>query len=210
MKNKETLITAFFIIISLIIYALFPTKNTFQQFFTLLIFFVLFPLIFNWVFLKKKLSFYGLNFGSWREGLVWSGCSLILIFIIFLMIFCFSNFFRIYKIPTFVLKNFGNFLFYELVLVIPFVMIYEFYFRGFLMFVFESKFKYWAILIQSAVFLVLILSIRDLPLSLFLPYLIFAPFAGYITYKSRSIVYSLVLQFLIILSIDAIVLRMIS
>ncbi len=210
MKSREILIATFFTIASLFVYAIFPTKNNFQQVSTLVVFFVLFPLIFNKLFLKKKLAFYGLSLGAWKKGLFWSVSSLILVGFIFLILGVYFNFLGNYNIPVFIIKNFKGFLFYEFIIVLFFVSIYEFYFRGFILAIYREEFKEWAILIQAGLFLVLFLTIKGSSLSTFLPYLIFTPLAGWITFKSKSLIYSLVTQFLIVLIIDIVVVKMIS
>jgi len=210
MKNKEIFIVAVFVLVSLFIYAIFPTNNNFQQITTALIFFVSFPIILNHFFLKRKPEFYGLSFGNWKSGLLWSFFSLVVISFIFLIYSYYFGFLKNYSVPVFILNNFWNFMFYEFIVVFLFVLMYEFYFRGFILFVFESRFKYWAILIQALIFLVLALSIRDVSLYLLMPYLFFSPFAGLIAIKSKSIIYSLCSQFLIIFFLDFLVLRMIS
>ncbi len=210
MKYKEFLGTIFFITASLIIYALFPVINSFQQVFIMLVFFIAFPLSFNKLFLKKKLNFYGLEFGNWKQGLLWSFYSLIIVCFIFFIISYFFGFLKNYSIPIFITKSFLNFIVYEFLLTALFVLIYEFYFRGFILFIFETKFSFWAILVQALIFLSLVLVIGHNSLFLFLPYLIFAPFAGLIALKSRSIIYSGVAQFLIILILDTLMVRIIS
>jgi membrane protease YdiL (CAAX protease family) len=210
MKNRDIIITTFFIIASLFVYAIFPAKNDFQQIVILLFFFVLFPLIFNQLFLKRKLAFYGLRFGAWKMGLTWSLISLALVGFIFLILAKYFNFLGNYNVPVFVVNNLKGFLFYEFIMVLFFVIIYEFYFRGFVLAIYGEVFRDWAILIQAGLFLILFLSIKGSTLNTFLPYLIFTPLAGWITLKSRSLIYSLIAQFLIILVIDIVVVRMIS
>lgn len=210
MKYKEFLGTIFFITASLIIYALFPVINSFQQVFIMLVFFIAFPLSFNKLFLKKKLNFYGLEFGNWKQGLLWSFYSLIIVCFIFFIISYFFGFLKNYSIPIFITKSFLNFIVYEFLLTALFVLIYEFYFRGFILFIFKTKLEFWAILVQALIFLILVLVIGYSSLFLFLPYLIFTPFAGFIALKSRSILYSGISQFLIILILDTLIVGIIS
>ncbi len=191
-------------------YAVFPIENTFQQITTILVFFIFFPVLFNSFFLKRKVAFYGLSLGDWRRGLLWSLYSLIGIFVIFSIMSYYFGFLGNYKVPAFIVKNFGNFILYEFTLTLLFVAVYEFYFRGFVLFTFEVNLKHWTILAQALLFLILVLSIGRESLYLFLPYLIFAPFAGLIAYKSRSVLYSGVSQFLIIFILDALIVKMLG
>ncbi len=210
MRYKEFLGTIFFIITSLVVYALFPVTDSFQQVFIMLVFFVIFPLSFNKLFLKNKLSFYGLQIGDWKKGLIWSFYSLIIVFFVFFILIYFFGFLRNYSIPIFITKSFLNFIMYEFLLSALFVLIYEFYFRGFILFIFKTKLEFWAILVQALIFLILVLVIGYSSLFLFLPYLIFTPFAGFIALKSRSILYSGISQFLIILILDTLIVGIIS
>lgn len=207
MKNKEIITTIFFIISCLFVYAIFPVENDFQQISAMLIFFVFFPLIYNQLFLKKKLDFYGFGIGDWKQGVIWSFFSLTVIVLIFLIISYYFNFLKNYAIPVSITKSFAEFIKYEFILVCLFVFIYEFYFRGFILFVFEVEMKQLAIFLQALLFLILVLCIGRTSLYLFLPYLLFAPFAGFIAYKSRSILYSGVSQFLIIFVLDALIVK---
>ncbi len=210
MKYKETFIISFFTLASLCVYAIFPVENSFQQIVTMLVFFVIFPLMFNGFFLKRKLSSYGLQFGDRKQGLLWGLYSIIAVtFILFVSLKYFS-FLKNYGVPDFTINNFNNFLLYEFTLVILFVATYEFYFRGFILSIFKSNLKYWTILLQSLLFLVLVLLIGRESLYQFLPYLIFAPFAGLIAYKSKSIIYSGIIQFLIIFILDALIIKMLG
>ena len=87
------------------------------------------------------------------------------------------------------------------------VFIYEFFFQGFIMGVLEFKLQQWAIMAQAIIFLVVLVMIGGLSWA-FMPYIIFAPFAGLIVYKSRSIFYSSALQILILIILDASVVRL--
>lgn len=70
------------------------------------------------------------------------------------------------------------------------------------MFYFAAFFERWAILIQFLFFLVMALML-GLPYWFYVTYLIFTPFAGWIAYKSDSVLYSFVGQLLFIVIFDA-------
>jgi membrane protease YdiL (CAAX protease family) len=98
-------------------------------------------------------------------------------------------------------KSFGYFVFYELVLVAFFTAVYEFFFRGFVLFHFAPDLKYWAIVVQYGLFLLLLL-VTGSSFWALAPYIIFAPFAGWIAYKSDSLAYSFFGQLIFIIIID--------
>ena len=92
MKQKEFIITIIFVLILLIVFSFFPVRNIFQQLITTLLFFIIIPIIFNKVFLKKQIGQIGIRLGDWKQGLFWSGTSIIvtgLSFLIAVYFFCF-------------------------------------------------------------------------------------------------------------------------
>jgi membrane protease YdiL (CAAX protease family) len=129
--------------------------------------------------------------------------------LIFFLAIYFFGFLKNYTIPTSITQNYGNFLFYEVALVLPVVFIYDFFFRGFVMLTLGIKTYYWAIVVQALLFLILIFATKSFTWGL-IPYLIGAPLAGVIAYKSGSIFYSTVLQFFMIIILDANIVRLIK
>jgi membrane protease YdiL (CAAX protease family) len=210
MKNKEIVCTSFFVFLSIFFYTLFPNENIFQKIFSILAFFVVLPLFFNKIILGRNIDSFGFRRGNYTEGLKFGLISLVINGFILFIYSYFFNFFDRYGVPQFIIENFSNFLLYELVISLSFIFLYEFYFRGFIMFIFESHFKYWSILIQSFFVLLLFLNMDDSYKFSFMPYLIFSPFAGFISYKSKSIIYSGIAQFIIVLSLDVIFMGMIK
>jgi membrane protease YdiL (CAAX protease family) len=173
------------------------------------VFFVIIPIIFNKLILKRKLSSIGLGIGSWKQGVIWGGICLIAGGIILFGSIYFFNFLKHYTIQAIIAQNYKNFLFYEFVYVLPIVFVYEFFFRGFIMLTIEIKTYYWAIVAQALVFFILILATKSFVWALF-PYIIGAPLAGIVAYKSRSIFYSTGFQFIMIIILDAGIVRLIK
>ena len=209
MKIKDFIITTLFILILVIIYAFFPVKNSFQQLVVMVAFFGIIPIIFNTVILKIKLSDTGFKFGDWKQGLIWSGIAIIITGIIFFIAIHFFNFLKHYTIQTIITQNYKNFLFYEFFYILPVVFIYEFFFRGFIMLATRIRIYYWAIVLQMLIFFILTVATKSFTWVLF-PYIIGAPLAGIITYKSNSIFYSTSFQFIMILILDAGIVRLIK
>lgn len=201
MKLKESVISLFFIALSLIIYSLFDANGLFQQLFTTIVFFLILPIFYCKYFLKKNLKNIGVGVGEWREGFKLLGINLLIVGIIFLVVARVTSFFNLYSIPAFIIKNFFNFLFYEFVLSLAFVYMYEFYLRGFILHIFKEQTGYFSIVLQFMIFLILIFFNNRGSFIQFVPYLVVAPFSGYIAYKSKSIIYSGMLQFMVLLGI---------
>lgn len=202
MKTKDFIIFIFFVIFLLSLYAFFPVSGVFQKITTLLIFFAVIPILFNKLFLKKSLGEIGLGIGDWKQGLFWAGISTIIIGIILLLGIFFFGFYERYPIPDVIVGSYKNFLFYSLTTVLFFVVVYDFFFRGFLMMTLGLKIGWRAILVQTVIFALLVAFIGNIIWAL-VPYMIFAPFAGIIVYKSGSIIYSSIMQFIILIILNA-------
>ncbi|EKD96163.1 MAG: hypothetical protein ACD_24C00160G0004 [uncultured bacterium] len=211
MKTKEFTISIIFIVVSLLIHRLFPADGIFQQIIATLVFFVALPLLFNKFILKKEVREFGFGLFDYRQGLLWSIFSLLIVGAVFFIISSYSEFLNNYTVPVYITEKFSNFIIYELFLIIPFVFVYEFYFRGFVLAILRDKIGYWSILVQSLVFLILVLiGGNAVGFTQFIPYLVFAPFAGIIAYKSRSIIYSAASQFLVLFFLSLVIIKRIG
>lgn len=210
MKTKEFNVAIIFIITSLIAYGYFPAVGMFQQTVAILVFFLLLPLLFNKIILKKELKLFDGWLGDYKQGVLWSLYSLCAVGLIFFVAAYYFGFLDNYTVPAFIVGDFKNFLFYEFIILVPFVALYEFYFRGFLMPIFKEKIGYWAVLGQAAVLFFFVLATGGGNFIQFVPYLVFAPFAGVIAYKSNSILYSGIVQFVILFILNVIVIKNIA
>jgi len=208
-NNKNILITTLFILLCLGLYVFFPVAGNFQQIVTAVIFFVLLPVLYNAVVLKKNRTFYRLHLGDWKKGIFWAIVGMAASLIIIGGFIKYGDFVHKYALPAGLGSNFGYFAFYELVLVAFFTALYEFFFRGFVMFHFSPIVKTWAVVIQFVLFVLLLLVTGGVSWP-FVPYIIFAPFAGWIAYKSDSLLYSFVGQLIFIIIIDASVIKMLA
>ena len=208
-KNKNILITTLFILFCLGLYVFFPAAGNFQQIVTAVVFFVLLPVLYNTVVLKKNRRFYRLQMGDWKKGVFWAIVGVVISLGIISGLIKYADFLHAYPLPSDIGGNFGYFLFYELVLVAFFTAMYEFFFRGFVLFHFSPFIRTWAVLVQFVLFVLLLWATGSVSW-LFAPYIIFAPFAGWIAYKSDSLLYSFSGQLIFIIIIDASVIKMLS
>lgn len=200
-KNKEEFITGFFILSCLGLYSLFPTVDNFQKIITLIVFFVLIPVLYDKFILKRNLTLYRTRLGEWKKGLLYSIGGIFFGILIILGLIKFSNLMDGYRVPVQITKSFGYFVFYELGITFLLVVIYEFFFRGFVMFHFVSLFKRRAILMQFLVF-VLFLTLTSSFSATIIPYIIFSLIAGLIAYKTNSLLYSFGGQLILIIIVD--------
>lgn len=210
MKIKEATIAIFFILATIVISIFFPVRNDFQRFLSTFIFFIILPIIFNKFFLKKEFIKLGITIGDYKSALLISLYNLLAIGLIFFIISYYFNFLNIYTIPVFIVNDFLKFVLYEFFMVLVFVFIYEFYFRGFVLAVFREKIGYWVILLQTVLFIAAAFIGNKVSVVNLLPYLIVTPFAGFIAYRTRSILYSGLVQFLVIFILNLIVIKKIS
>lgn len=202
MKTKEFILSIFFVVSVLIIYSLFPARDIFQQLMVMVVLLMILPICFNKFILKKFFSAFKITIGDWKTGIIWFGISLIVGILIFIPIIYFLDLFGgKYGVPKMILDSFWNFIYYEFVLVLPVVFLYDFFFRGFLFSVFREKMDYWVIFVQAALFLLLVVVSGSLSW-LMVAYLVGAPLAGLILYKSESIIYSMGFQFFLIIILD--------
>lgn len=66
----------------------------------------------------------------------------------------------------------------------------------------QLKIGFWAVVVQAVVFIALAIFAGSVIWTL-VPYMIFSLFAGIIVYKSRSIIYSSIMQFIILFLLNA-------
>jgi len=201
--NKEQLITSLFIGLCLIGYVFFPANGNFQYKAVALVFLVLLPFLYNKYMLKRENIFKRVIIGDWKENIKWLAIGLSFAFLVITLIFVSSDLRSHYFLSSAVKNDFKQFLLYELLGVSFTVAIYELFFRGFVMFYFSSFLGKWVILGQFLFFAAMAL-IFGLPYWFYITYLVFTPFAGWIAYKSNSILYSFFGQLLFIIIVDAV------
>ncbi|HQB59348.1 MAG TPA: CPBP family intramembrane metalloprotease [Candidatus Moranbacteria bacterium] len=202
METKKFIISIVFIFLLISVHIFFPITDVFQKVVAFLSFFVVIPILFNSLILKRKFDDIGLQFGDWKKGLIWSGTSTALIGIIFGIFIYFFGFYEKYLIPASIVNSYKDFILYSITTTLFFVVIYDLFFRGFLMGILQLKIGFWAVVVQAVVFIALAIFAGSVIWTL-VPYMIFSLFAGIIVYKSRSIIYSSIMQFIILFLLNA-------
>jgi hypothetical protein len=201
-KNKNILLVIIFTLICLLSFKFFPTKGNFQNAFVEISFLLVLPFLYNKFILKKDIKEYGFIVGDWKKGVLLSLIGISISIIVFFIFYKNFNLADKYFLPTEFINTFSNFLFYESVLVLFSVFIFEFFFRSFIMFNFLPYIGKFSILLQWLVFLLFLYFTKSFTWA-FAPYIVFSLFSGLISYKSRSVLYSIVSQFILIIIIDA-------
>ncbi len=181
----------------------FPEKDYFQKFIISLTFLFLVPFLYIKIVLKEDLKNFGLQIGSWKKGIAWSIFSLMGAFLVLILLYQYADLADKYYLPQGLIDNFGLFVFYEAILVSFFLALYEFFFRGFMLFSFIKKGKFFSVILQFVAFLLFLIIAKDLNWSL-THYIIAAFFSGIVAYESRSLIYSYLFGWLFVIISDAI------
>jgi membrane protease YdiL (CAAX protease family) len=209
MKKKEILITGLFIAVLLIVYKFFPTDSLFQNIVVSIFFLAILPLVYNFFVLKKPLGFFGIKKGLSSQGFLWAFISLVFASLIFYIMLSYTEVASHYIAQKVFSQNFWKFLYYEFVYVAPFVLLYEFFFRGFLMLYFGKSFGYFSIIIQFFGFILFLAITGSLGWE-FAPYLFFSLFSGIIAYKSKSIYYGVLAHIVFMIIFDASIIKVLQ
>jgi hypothetical protein len=202
MAEKNNVLTFGIIILCLFLFALFPTEGIFQKIIVYLTFFIVVPILFIRIILKSELSKFGVQKGNLKKGILLGAGMLAVSLAIFYALFHYTSFSEKYYLSPFVQQKFLFFVLYEMLLVGFYVLIYEFFFRGLVMFGLKGVFNQSSIIAQFALMALFFWVIGSFNWSV-AHYLIAAPLAGFVAYQSRSIWYSLAATWLFIIISDA-------
>jgi membrane protease YdiL (CAAX protease family) len=198
---KTELISSVVILACLLLIIFFPTQDISQKFSLNLFFFFLLPILYIKLILKKDLRNFGFNLQNTKIGIIWAiGMFFVSALIIFILIH-FFDFENKYLLPAYLAQNFGIFLLYELILVNILLFIQEFFFKGFILFLFSEKFGFAVAIIQALIFTFFLLFTNDLTWKL-APLIILSFTGGVVTYKSRSFLYSYLMSLFFLIILD--------
>jgi len=208
--KAETFVTIVIIALSLFLYMVFKVDGNFQKLVSTIGFLFLMPVLYIKLILKKSLGDFGIKIGDWKKGIIYSVICMFVLAIIFYFLFTKFNFIEKYYLPTSVIVNFKSFILRELLIVGFFIALYEFFFRGFVMFYFLDKFKsvYYSNLLQVIIFYLFLVSVGTFDWAR-APYILLAPLAGIVAQKSQSILYSFIFSWIAFLIIDTVFIKII-
>lgn len=188
-ENQELLISLLVALLCLFLGKEFPTQNSAQDITKNLFFLIIFPAIYIRFILNKKLANFGLNLKNQATAIFWGGGLFIFSLLAFYFLIQFTNFHSGYVLLPGIISNFWAFLVYELLIINFIVFINEFFFRGFLLFLFREKFQSWAIAIQVGIYLLVIYLTDSLSWQT-APFILFSVTGGILAYKTKSFLYS--------------------
>jgi membrane protease YdiL (CAAX protease family) len=207
--NKKLLVTGGMIILCLFLFVAFPASNIFQKMIVYATFFITIPILYVKIVLREDLKNYGLQKGDWRKGLLWGGLSLAASLAVFYLILHYTKFALGYHLSPFATDRFFHFMLYEIFLVGFFVFIYEFFFRGIVMFSLAPKARGWSIVIQFIMFILLLYFTHSFRWSMTY-FMIGAAFSGVVAYQGRSLIYSISANWIFIVIADSLVIKMLK
>ncbi|MFA7208668.1 MAG: hypothetical protein WC120_00125 [Parcubacteria group bacterium] len=196
------LISSAIVLLCLFLAVYFPAQGLLQSLSRAFFILFLLPALYIKFILKQNLSDFGFNLRNPKVGFSWATGMLIVSFLIIFILIRFSDFENNYLIPAYLAKNFGLFLFYELIVINFILFLYEFFFKGFLLFSLTKNLGFLAIFIQALVFILFmtIIGIMDWEMA---PTAILAFTGGIVAYKSRSFIYSYLMGLIFTLFLDA-------
>lgn len=206
--SKEEVVTSGVIFSCLLLYAIFPANNVFQQVISSLTFLLVIPFLYVKIILKRNLKEFGIQKGEWKTGLIWVVISLAVAFLILYIFSRYFGFFDKYSVPKFARENFFLFISYEIFLTGFFIALYEIFFRGFILFFFRPKIGYWSVIVQGVAFFLLFWLSSSINWAL-APYLMFVLLGGLVAFYSRSIIYSFISNLLFVIIIDSVFIKLI-
>lgn len=199
---KTELISSVVILLCLSLSVSFPTQGSLQIFSNAFFFLFLLPVLYIKIILKQDLADFGLNLQNKSLGLLWGVSMLVVSFLVIFFLIHFYKFEQNYLIPAYLAQNFWSFLFYELALVNFLLFIQEFFFKGFFLFLFTQRFGLWSIFLQTLLFVLFINITQGLHWQI-TPMLILSVTGGFVTYKSKSFIYSYVMSLFFLIILDA-------
>lgn len=208
--TAETVITFTVVLVAMLLFSFFPTADIFQQIILSATFLFLVPFLYIKIVLKEDLGNFGLRILPWKDGWWLMPICFLIAGGFFYLVFEYTDFQENYFLGDYtVTKNFGYLFLYEFLAVNMFIILYEFFFRGFVMFYLEKKIGVYAIFGQF-LFFVLFMDILERGNLNYIFYFFTALMGGLIAYRSRSLVYSYFFSIIVLVTADLIYLKLVG
>lgn len=187
----------------------FPVKNIYQLTTRNIFFLLIVPFFYIRYLLKKPAARIGLNIRDKKAGLFWGASMLFLSLLVSYLIISNTDLSSKYYLPAYAVVNFRFFLVYELIFVNLSLFVYEFFFRGFLLFTLARKFAFYSIPFQAIIYVALLIFDKN-PVWLIVNDSFIALVAGVVAYKSRSFVFSYAMLLAYSIILDACVIHLLN
>lgn len=204
--TRRELLIGFTALLAVLVSLVFPQTAYGETFWLAFFLFVVFPAAAAMYLLKEPLRDFGLTLGKPKPGLIISS--------IVVIIFIFANYYILFhtkyggqlSIARGIASGFAAFLAFEIFIALPLHFFWEFFFRGFLQLGLEKKMGNFSLVL--AAILQALLFVRGSWIVILLIFLSSAA-AGLIVRQSRSILYSALSMWLISISLDIMIIRIV-
>lgn len=199
LKTNQEKINIFFIFSTSLVYSIIPTKDYFEYMTVLIFFILLIPIIYNKMYNSNKLSYEKtLNRNNMINIIFLFILSLAITFLIIKNTQILDN----YNISYFALNNYNMFVFYYGVIILPIIFIYNYFLNNFIIKININVLNNFFILLLQFIVLFIIIISNKSSFYLYIPYMIFLPFAFIIRKKSGNFIYSTIFQLLYVIIYD--------
>lgn len=204
--DRRFMVTGGALLLSLLLFIYFPENNRLssdtQSLMALVVFFLLFPLLYTKYILKESWQALGFRLSDdYADWLAVAGMLILGLLGFFGMYTWWPELGQALQLPFSIVRSFASFVQYELFL-LAIIFFYEVFFRGFVMLLFLRRFGAWSVVGQWLIFLLFLLAGGSFGIDQ-VPMMLFAPLAGWIAYRSRSLWYSFLASALFLFLIDA-------
>lgn len=200
LKDQELIISFLIIFACLFLCNVFPVDSgSLIQLLTKNIFFlVVIPALYVKIILKKNLSDFGLNIKNKKVGLTLGIIIFLALLLVYYVLFNYTSLEKKYLLPKNITGQFAFFLVYELVIMNILLFSQEFFYRGFMLNLLLKKFGFWAIAIQSTVFILVSIFSNSFFWQFSIP-IVLSVSNGYLAAKSKSFLFSYIVSLLFII-----------
>lgn len=179
---------------SLVLFYFFPVKSFLQGMISVFVFLFLLPALFIKLILSDELKNYGWQSGQSRRNIIGCGLLSLLWAGLLVVLYKYTSLAPVFSLPGAMRLNFSFFLIYSVVVLFHLIW-YEFFFRGFILSIWNKKVGVWSLLVQSFWFIAFfwqkIIQIGFDPKFLFL-FFLFSFFSGGVAWYTRSVLTSFV------------------
>lgn len=203
--GKEQIMTAALVITTLFLLGNLSEETAtgfaFRGVIASILFFLVLPIMYCKIVLKKPLAALGLRRAEWFPAFFWGILTLGIegVFMIFLS--AYPDFQAAYRLPDVAERNFLWFVGYEVLIVGGLTLLYEVFFRGLVMRLWLAPLGAWSILVQALVFTGFVALSSGISWEYAL-FLYTSLFAGAVAYFSRSLYASWLVSFSAFLLVD--------
>lgn len=181
----ELIISSLVVLICLVLFLEFPAEGVFQEICKELFFFLLVPVFYIKIVLKKSLKDFGFRLPRKKNDFFWAIAIFFILIIAGIFLSKISDFNKNYTIPYDFSENFWIFLLYELIFFNLLFLLQEIFFKGFILSLFSEKLKHWSVLIVFFIFCSALIAKNDFNWTS-APIILTTLFGSFLAYKNKS------------------------